>query len=154
MNAAVRRRAPVSSPLSAEDAARRLPLVRAIVADLVALHRDLSERRERLGRIRKLPGGKRREASVYAEELEQIEEEITRDDETLNGYLAELESLGGAVRDFDSGCVEFAGEIDGNPVLFGWRQGNDDISYWRTAEPDDSVEHPLMEGSVSQDDAT
>ena len=91
---------------------------------------------------------------MYAEELEQIEEEIARDDETLQTYIAELESLGGTVRDFDSGCVEFAGRHDGKPVLFGWRPGSDDALYWRSADDADSAEHSLLEGSVPQDDAT
>lgn len=152
MNAAARRPAKPGQPLTAEDAHRRLPLVRAIVADFVALHRDLVDRRERLARIRKLPGGKRQEGSLYSEELEQIEQEIARDDETLRGYVAELESLGGTVRDPDTGCIEFAGRLEGNRVFFGWRQGSEDLNYWRSADNDDSEQHPLLEGSVSQDD--
>lgn len=152
MNAAARRSSPAGQPLSAEDAHRRLPLVRAIVADLVTLHRDLVDRRERLARVRKLPGGKRQEGSLYSEELEQIEQEIARDDETLQGYIAELESLGGIVRDADAGRIEFAGRLEGNQVFFGWQPDGDDLSYWRPAEGDDSPRHPLLEGSVPQDD--
>ncbi len=152
MNAAARRSARSGQPLTAEDAHRRLPLVRAIVADLVTLHRDLVDRRQRLARIRKLPGGKRQEDSLYSEELEQIEQEIARDDETLRGYVAELESLGGTVRDADTGTVEFAGRLEGKRVFFGWRQGSDDLTYWRSADSEDSEEHPMLEGSVSQDD--
>jgi hypothetical protein len=153
MNAAARRQAPQEQLLTADDVHRRLPLVRAIVADLVALHRDLSDRRERLARIRRLPGGKRQEGSLYSEELEQIEQDLARDDQMLDGYVAELESLGGTVRDADAGRIEFAGRLEGKPVFFGWRQGSDDLSYWRSADSDNSEQHPLLEGSVPQDDA-
>ena len=90
MNAAAKRPTRPSHPLTAEDAHRRLPLVRAIVADIVRLHRDLTDRRDRLAAIRKLPGGKRREGSVYSEELEQVEREIEQDEETYNSFVTEL----------------------------------------------------------------
>ena len=154
MNAAARRQAPLEQFLTAEDVHRRLPLVRAIVSDLIALHRDVSERRERLTRIRRLPGGKRQESSLYAEELEQIEQDLTRDDQILDGFVAELESLGGTVRDAASGIVEFAGRLDGKPIFFGWKHGSEDLTYWRSADCDDSEQHPLLEGSVPQDDVT
>lgn len=155
MNAAARRPARPGQPLTAEDAHRRLPLVRAITADIVRLHRDLADRRDRVATIRKLPGGKRREGSVYAEELEQVEREIGRDEETLRGYVAELEVLGGVLRDPNAGRVEFGGRLDGRKVFFGWRAGDEDLSYWRPFDSEESERYPLLEGSVPQDgDAT
>jgi hypothetical protein len=121
------------------------------VADIVRLHRDLADRRERLAAIKKLPGGKRREGSLYSEELEQVEREIGRDEETFGGYVSELESLGGSLRDADAGRIEFAGRLDGRKVFFGWRSGDDDLGYWRPADSDESERHPLLEGSVPQD---
>jgi hypothetical protein len=151
MNAAARRPARSGQPLTAEDAHRRLPLVRAIVADIVRLYRELVDRRERLARIRKLPGGKRQEGSLYEQELEQVERDIERDDETLRGYVSELESLGGTVRDAEAGRVEFSGKLEGKKVFFGWRQGDEDLSYWRPADSDESERHRLLEDSVPQD---
>ncbi len=152
MSAAARR--PTRSPqsLSAEDVQRRLPLLRAIVTDITRLHRDLADRRDRVKVIRKLPGGKRQEGSVYAEELEQIEQEIQRDDETLRGYVGELENLGGILRDPDAGRIEFAGRSEGKKVFFGWTLGGDELAYWRPADSDETDRHPMLEGSVSQDD--
>lgn len=152
MNAAAKRPSPARQPLTADDAHRRLPLVRAIVGDIVRLHTDLADRRERVAVIRKLPGGKRRDTSIYAEELEQIEQEIVRDEETLKGYVAELENLGGTVRDPATGRVEFAGRLEGQKIFFGWQQGDEDLSYWRPSDSDESDRHPLLEDSVSQDD--
>jgi len=151
MNAAAKRPPEAGKPLSAEDAHRRLPLVRAIVADIVRLYRDLSDRRERVAAIRKLPGGKRREGSVYSEELEQIETEIGRDEETYKSFVTELEGLGGVVRDADAGRVEFGGRLDGRKVFFGWQAGDEDLSYWRPADSEETERRPLLEGSVPQD---
>lgn len=152
MSAAARRPSRSPQPLSADDVQRRLPLLRAIVADITRLHRDIADRRERVASIRKLPGGKRREGSVYAEELEQIEEDIRRDEETLRGYVGELENLGGLLRDPDTGRIEFAGRSEGRKVFFGWTLGEDDLGYWRPTDSAESDRHSLLEGSVSQDD--
>ena len=148
MNAAAKRPARPGQPLSAEDAHRRLPLVRAITADIVRLHRDLSDRRERLAAIKKLPGGKRREGSVYSEELEQVEREIGRDEETFKTFIAELEGLGGILRDADAGRVEFGGRLDGRKVFFGWQAGDEDLGYWRAFDSEESERRPLLAGSV------
>lgn len=152
MSAAARRPTRSPQPLSADDVQRRLPLLRAIVADITRLHRDIADRRERVASIRKLPGGKRREGSVYAEELEQIEEDIRRDEETLRGYVGELENLGGVLRDPDTGRIEFAGRSEGRKVFFGWTFGEDDLGYWRPTDSAESERHSLLEGSVPQDD--
>ena len=45
-----------------EEANRRLPLVRAIVEDIVRLFHEVHDRRERLVRIRHLPGSRRAES--------------------------------------------------------------------------------------------
>ncbi len=154
MNAAAKRPTRPGQPLTAEDAHRRLPLVRAIVADLVRLHRDLTERRDRLAAIRKLPGGKRREGSVYSEELEQVEREIGRDQETYRSFVAELDALDGIVRDADAGRIEFGGRMDGRKVFFGWQTGGEDLSYWRPIDSEETERYPLLEGSVPQEGET
>jgi hypothetical protein len=152
MSAAARRPTRSPQPLTADDVQRRLPLLRAIVADIIRLHRDIADRRERVANIRKLPGGKRREGSIYAEELEQIEEDIRRDEETLRGYVGELENVGGILRDPDAGRIEVAGRNEGRKVYFGWTFGDDYLGYWRPTDSDESERHPMLEGSVSQDD--
>ena len=152
MNAAARRSSRPGKPLSADDVHRRLPLIRAIAGDIVRLHRDLADRRDRLARIHKLPGGNREVSSLYAEEREQIERDIQHDDETLQGFIIELESLSGVLRDADVGRIEFAGELDGSNVFFGWLFGDEDLSYWRLAESDDTERHPLLQGTASRED--
>ena len=63
-----------------DEANRRLPLVRAIVEDIVKLYHDVHERRERLERIRPAArASARRESTVYSEEVQQIEEDIEKE---------------------------------------------------------------------------
>ncbi len=63
---------------SVAQANQTLPLVRAIVQDIVELFRDVEERRERLTRVLQLRGSGRRsqEATLYTEELEQIGQDL------------------------------------------------------------------------------
>ena len=64
-----------------DEANATLPLVKAIVGDLVALSREVVERRERLALLH----GSRDpdSADPYSEELEQIEDELEKDNRRL-----------------------------------------------------------------------
>ena len=154
MNAAAKRPAKPGPPLSVEDAHRRLPLVRAITTDIVGLHRDVADRKDRLEQIRKLPGGKRHEDTVYAEELQQIERELVRDEGTLRGYVAELENIGGRLRDPEAGRVEFPGQLSGQDVYFGWQQGEENFSYWRPFGSKETERRSLLLDSLPPLDGT
>jgi hypothetical protein len=61
-----------------------LPLIRAIVRDVIGLARDLRERHERLNKVR----GKERGSmgDVYNEEIQQVEAEFERDQERMQEY--------------------------------------------------------------------
>ena len=114
-----------------EEASRRLPLVRAIVGDIVDLYRDVRERQERLDRVRKLPGASQRdEESVYGEELRQSEAEIEKDVERLYGFVAELHELGVELKDRAIGLVDFPTLINGREAYLCWKLGEEDIAYW------------------------
>lgn len=115
-----------------EQANQRLPLVRAIVGDIVALFRDVHDRRERLARIRQLPGGAsgRSEESLYSEELRHVEEEIDKDIDRLNEFADELGSLGVELKDPIAGLVDFPAKLDGRDVYLCWKMGEDDVAWW------------------------
>ncbi len=148
MNAAAKRPSRSRPPLSVEDAHRRLPLVRAIAADVVALHRDLADRKDRLARVRKSSGGKRDADSVYAEESRQAELDLTRDEGTFRGYVAELENIGGRLRDAETGRIEFSGRLADQDVFFGWQPGEEDLSYWRPSDAPESDRRSLLLDSI------
>lgn len=89
------------------EANRTLPLVRSIVADILACGRSIRERAERRGGE---PGGG---SEPRSNELR----------ERLGDLLAELGRIGCEYKDwdFDRGLVDFPGEIDGLRVLLCWR---------------------------------
>ena len=69
-----------------------LPLVRAIVADLSELARDVAERRRRISFL--LAGRNPNDHDVYHEELVQMEQEMEKDTRRLHEYREELRALG------------------------------------------------------------
>jgi hypothetical protein len=114
------------------EANRILPLVRAIVRDIVELARDLRERHERLARIepslRKTPG------DAYQEEVQQMQEEFERDQERMRGYEEELRNLGVELKDYDSGLIDFPCWKDDRQVYLCWRHGEADVAHWHEVD--------------------
>ena len=151
MNAAARDPAQSGEGFSFEDVHRRLPLVRSIVADIQRLHGDLLERRDRLSRVRRVPGKKQTESDIYEDELREIERGIEQDEATLVGYIDELDNLGGMLCDAESGRVEFVGRMDGRPVYWGLDFGEGASSYWRDPESDDDERHSLVERMITEE---
>lgn len=137
------------------EANRRLPLVRAIVTDIVELFRDLSERRERLDRIRRLPGSANRdENSIYGEELQQIEDELEKDADRLQVFVDELQSLGAELKDFRVGLIDFLTQVDGRDAYLCWKLGEDEIGYWHELDAGFQGRQSLLQGTAPEDGAT
>src|SRR5258708_20395187 len=108
------------------DANRTLPLVRRIVADLVALH---PQWRELVGRYELVAAGARPEWGESTEQValrSRIEDVAGR----INDYLGELEQIGCVFKGFDEGLVDFYGRLDGRGIFWGWKQGGERIGHW------------------------
>ena len=125
-----------------DEANASLPLVRAIVADLKELAREITERRQRLAVLMCDEG--RSPHPFYRDELLQIEKDVEHDSFRLREYAAELRALGvESSSDYD-GTVDFPGMLDGRKVFFCWQLGEPQVSYWR--EPDRAERHLLVRG--------
>jgi hypothetical protein len=44
--------------------------------------------------------------------------------------MGELAELGVLFKGFDTGLVDFPGEIEGRPVLLCWQLGEEDVKFW------------------------
>jgi hypothetical protein len=112
------------------EANATLPLVRAIVGDLVALAREVTDRRQRLAL---LTGGRARpskEKDLYQEELGQIEQELESDTLRLQGYVEELHQLGVEPKSATEGLVDFPTLIDGRSAYLCWKLGEEEVLHW------------------------
>lgn len=131
------------------EANRTLPLVNAIVKDIVELYQDVHDRRERLAKIRQLPGSvSRDEDSFYSEELEDIEREIDKDIDRLKKFADELRKLGVELKDPIVGLIDFRCQMDGREVYLCWKLGEDEIAYWHELDSGFQGRQSLLEGTV------
>jgi hypothetical protein len=105
-----------------------LPLVRAIVQDIVSLSRQLREREE-LTSLRR-PGGRGRLSAAHEEELEQGARELERDQERMRELVNELAELGVELKDDLTGLIDFRSRMDGREVYLCWRLGEPAVAYW------------------------
>lgn len=113
------------------EANQRLPLVRAIVGDIVELFRDVTERRQRLvDLIERNQLSSKRAPSPYTEELEQMQADIQADVEKLNGFAHELAELGIELKDPNIGLIDFPTLVDGREAYLCWKYGESEVGYW------------------------
>jgi hypothetical protein len=129
------------------EANAMLPLVRAIVDDIVNLYNDVQERRDRLAKVRQLPGH-RRDDDTYDEEVQQIEDEIEKDIHRLNEFGDELRRLGVELKDPVAGLVDFLAQIECREVYLCWKLGEGEIAFWHELSSGFGGRQSLLEGSV------
>ncbi|HEX4142380.1 MAG TPA: DUF2203 domain-containing protein [Pirellulales bacterium] len=131
-----------------EQANAVLPLVRAITTDLVGLSREVIDRRQRLAL---LTSGRQQQShrDLYAEELEQIEEELEKDGERLQVYVDELRQLGVEPKSGAEGLVDFPSLMDGRVVFLCWKHGEQEVLHWHELESGFGGRQPLVAGSMA-----
>jgi hypothetical protein len=117
---------------TAQEANAALPLVRAIVRDLVEASREVVERRERLSYL--IGGRSRDKQDPYREELAQIEDELEKDSRQLQEYVEELHQLGVEPKSAMEGLVDFPALFEGRLVYLCWKLGEPEVLYWHELE--------------------
>ena len=124
------------------EANASLPLVGAIVTDLVELSREVIERRRRLSLLLSGPvqGGHR---DPYQEELVQIEEELQKDTGRLREFVDELRALGVEPTNGSDGSVDFPAVLDGRKVFLCWKLGEPQVGYWHAPDSGYRQRRPL-----------
>jgi len=131
-----------------EDANRSLPLVRAIVTDLVRLSQEVIERRQRL--VHLTAGRNRVAGDPYGEELAHIEQELEKDALQLQEYVEELRQLGVEPKG-PEGLVDFPTLMDDRLVYLCWKLGEPEVLYWHELDAGFAGRQPLTAGSVAAD---
>lgn len=124
---------------------KTLPLVRAIVGDIVTLHRDVSERKDRLDRLRQRRSQSRpRKEDLYGEEVDQIEQDLDKDVLRLQGYVAELHDIGIELKDPAVGLVDFPTVVEGKQAYLCWQLGESEVQFWHSADVGYANREPLQ----------
>jgi hypothetical protein len=121
-----------------EDANRTLPLVRRIVSDVV---RDYWRWQEKVREFDEVAANRKiGEPNDDAERLEAEAQQLARE---IDGYIAEIRQLGVEMKGFDTGLVDFPGEMDGRPVLLCWQLGEESVQYWHEENAGFAGRQPL-----------
>ena len=116
-------------PWTVERANRSLPLVRRIVDDLVACYEQWQ------GAVSAFEYATTRSRADQPDpEAEALTAESQRLAEQIEGFVAELTQLGLECRSFDTGLVDFPGELEGRPVYFCWMRGEPAVEHWHDIE--------------------
>ena len=133
-----------------EEANNALPLVRAIVTDIVAKYREVSDRKARLDQIRDSRKDKDRARNdLYGEELVQVEEELEQEVVRLQEFIDELEALGVELKDISRGLIDFWSIMDGREVYLCWLLGEEEVGHWHELDAGFAGRQSLLAGSAS-----
>ncbi len=99
-----------------EEANRMLPLVSRIADDIVATYADVN---------RALQAFEAEKARAEVDEtrepiLRRRDAEVAATLDRFQALIEEIEALGGTVKDYERGMIDFYGEVDGEIVYLGF----------------------------------
>ena len=112
---------------SVAEANKALPLVKAIVGDIVLQFATVGGLKERLKAV--VTKHSRPSSDPYSEELAQSQAELDAEVTKLEGYVDELTKLGVELKGPDGLC-DFYSIVDGREVYLCWRLGEDEVTHW------------------------
>jgi len=119
------------------EANRTLPLVRRIVADVLARGSEARGLADR----------------VEAGEVETAQARLRVLDLELRELMEELERVGCLYKDwgFESGLVDFPGEIDGRSVLLCWRSDEESVRFYHAPDAGFAGRKPIPRRLLEED---
>jgi hypothetical protein len=112
---------------SVEEANKALPLVRAIVGDIVRQYRVVEALQQRLSTV--LTDRRRPSDDLYSEELVQSKNELETEEDKLRTYIEELKNLGVELKS-EEGLCDFRSMMGGREVYLCWRLGEPEVVFW------------------------
>ncbi|MDR3635477.1 MAG: DUF2203 domain-containing protein [Isosphaeraceae bacterium] len=127
-----------------EEANKTLPLVRAIVGDIVRQYHTVNELRQRLDAVTN--ERRRRDGDPYSEEFAQSQSEMEAEEGKLAAYIDELTKLGVELKGPDGLC-DFYSRMDGRDVYLCWRLGEPQVMHWHELNAGVAGRKPLAAGA-------
>jgi hypothetical protein len=124
-----------------EEANQMLPLVRAIVKDIVEFGKGLEDREARLSRLRKDGVAM---GIITRPQLEEEESAHEREVERLQECVSELAQLGIELKDVRMGLIDFPGWMDGREVCLCWKHGEAELAWWHEIDAGFRGRQPLQ----------
>jgi hypothetical protein len=137
-----------------DDANARLPELRAILGalceqrgELIRLRDQVLERQEAVeaGTGRATEGSADSEDPVSADELRLIRLRMQGVIDQMQAGVARIDALGIALRDIESGLIDFPALVSGRQVCLCWRLGEGDVEWWHEMTSGFSGRQPLTD---------
>jgi hypothetical protein len=113
-----------------DEANRMLPLVARIADDIVATYADVNQA---------LQGFQAEEARAKTDPtrdgiLAERNAEVGTSLDRFQRLIEEVEALGGTLRDYENGSIDFYGELDGEIVYLCWQRGERSVGHWHALD--------------------
>jgi hypothetical protein len=137
-----------------DDANARLPELREILAalreqrgELIRLRDQVLERQEAVeaGTGRATEGSADSEDPVSDDELRLIRLRMQGVIDQMQAGVARIDALGIALRDIESGLIDFPALVSGRQVCLCWRLGEGDVEWWHEMTSGFSGRQPLID---------
>ncbi len=130
-----------------EEANKTLPLVRAIVGDIVRQFHTVNELRTRLSAV--MNDRRKPSSDPYSEELAQSQAELESEEEKLAAFIDELAKLGVELKG-PEGLCDFYSIMDGREVYLCWRLGEPQVMHWHELNAGVAGRKPLAGHSTAR----
>jgi hypothetical protein len=105
-----------------QEASKLLPDIKPKVKELIDRKKVVAKLHNEIEKYNLL-GFRTAEVAEKAAQLDALVEDMTR-------KISELEDLGVEVKDLEFGLVDFPAERYGEKVMFCWRYGEPEVSFW------------------------
>jgi hypothetical protein len=130
-----------------DEANRMLPLVSRIADDIVATYGEVNAALQAFeackANLEQIADKDSARAVEAEEELRRRDAQVAAVLDRFQGLIEEIEALGGTVKDYERGFVDFYGEVDGEIVYLCWQRGEDHVGHWHRLEDGFSKRRPL-----------
>ena len=123
------------------EANKTLPLVKAIVGDIVRQFHAVNDLKVRLAAV--TTEHRRPATDPYSEELAQSQALLDSEESKLGSYVDELHNLGVELKGPDTGLCDFYSLMDGREVYLCWRLGEPEVSHWHELDAGVAGRQPL-----------
>ncbi|MCU0655038.1 MAG: DUF2203 domain-containing protein [Polyangiaceae bacterium] len=130
-------------PFSLDEADALVPRLHRIVSRQLLAQRELEEVLEKL---HTLLGQLPRELAILGDESDEVralKEAAGRLMDEVDAGWCQVQELGGQVKDPRVGLVDMPGLLEGRPVLFCWRFGEEHIAHYHELDEGFSARKPL-----------
>ena len=137
-----------------EEVTRMIPLLSRIADDIVATYSRVQDtlKEIELEHARLGDGNLRQLISMSPDKAERLDALNREMDYVLDRFqtqIHEVEDLGGVVMDYDRGCFDFYGEVNGEIVYLCWKRGEPELRHWHRLDEGFAERHTIPVASTA-----